>query len=208
MAAGRKTNAKGRSVGKHPFVMLSHFAFDCPAFRSLKPGPRALLMEFVRRHNGVNNGRIGFSQRDMSAAINVADRETVAAYVRQLEEFGFIKAHKRGGFNVKVADRRATEWSLTMFPLGEVAATKEFMHWRPAKIDGTEKPAHRDGKSVPEGANDVRQCSNVSEIPSLKTANQVAIRTEIPSTYTSIAIGSRRLLDGSGASKASAASQG
>jgi len=190
MAAGRRTNAKGRSVGKQGFVMLTHWAFDCPAYRALKPGPRALLFEFVRRHNGANNGRIGFSQRDMSASINVADRETVAGYVRQLEELGFVKAEKRGGFNIKVADRRATEWSLTMFPIGDVSATKDFMSWRPSKIDGTEKPVHRDGKSVPEGANVVRPRSSVSKIPSLKAANDVVSGTEIPSTYTSIAIGS------------------
>jgi hypothetical protein len=38
----------------------------------------------------------------MSAAINVADRETVAGYVRELEARGFIVARRRGGFNVKV----------------------------------------------------------------------------------------------------------
>jgi len=194
MAAGRKTNAKGRSVGKHPFVMLSHFAFDCPAYRTLKPGPRALLWEFIRKYNGANNGRIGFSQRDMSASINVADRETVAGYVRQLEERGFIEARKRGGFNVKVADRRATEWLLSMFALGDVAATKDFMRWRPAEIDGTEKPAPKDGKTVPEGSAEVRRHPNVSDFPSVKTLKQAATGTENPSTYTSIAIG-----DGAGA---------
>lgn len=191
MAAGRKTNAKGRSVGKHPFVMLSHFAFDCTAYRSLKPGPRALLLEFIRRHNGANNGRVGFSQRDMSASINVADREIVAAYVRKLEELGFVKAHKRGGFNVKVADRRATEWSLTMFAIGDAAATKEFMKWRPAKIDGTENPANRDGRAVPTPANDVRPSPSGTEKPSQASSNGVVSGTEKPSTYTSIAIGSR-----------------
>lgn len=190
MAAGRKSNAKGRSTGKQQFVMLTHWAFDCPAYRCLKPSPRALLWEFIRRHNGANNGRIGFSQRDMSAAINVADRETVAGYVRQLEKHGFVQAQKRGGFNVKVADRRATEWSLTMFPLGDVAPTKEFMRWRPATIDGSEKPACGDGKTVPDASINVRQCSNVPDFPSAKTMKQELAGTENPSTSTSIAIGS------------------
>lgn len=128
--------------------MLTHWAFDCPAYRSLKPGPRALLWELIRRHNGANNGRIGFSQRDMSAAINVADRETVAGYVRELEARGFIIAQRRGGFNVKAADRRASEWALAMFPVGEELATKDFMHWRPNEIDGADKPASKGGKTV------------------------------------------------------------
>src|SRR3982751_1271120 len=112
MSRTRKMNAKGRSVGTRPFVMLPQWAFDSPAYRCLRPGPRALLWEMIRRHNGGNNGRIGFSQRDMAAAMNVADRETVAAYVRELEAKGFVKAMRRGGFSVKVSDRRATEWAL------------------------------------------------------------------------------------------------
>lgn len=189
MAAGRKPNAKGRSTGKQSFVMLTHWAFDCAAYRSLKPGPRALLWEFIRRHNGANNGRIAFSQRAMSASIRVTDRETVAGYVRKLTELGFIKAERRGGFSVKVANRRASEWTLTMFPVGEVPATKDFMRWRPSKIDGTEKPTSKDGKPVPEPSNDVRPRSNGSEIPSLRTRIPADPGTENPSTYTSIAIG-------------------
>jgi hypothetical protein len=42
----------------------------------------------------------------MSDAILVADRETVAAYVRELEARGFIHACRRGSSNLKAADRR------------------------------------------------------------------------------------------------------
>ena len=76
----RREYPKPRPAYAKPFVMLPHWTFDCPAYRTLKPGPRALLWELIRKHNGANNGRIGFSQRAMSAAINVADRETVAGY--------------------------------------------------------------------------------------------------------------------------------
>lgn len=206
MAAGRKTNAKGRSTGKQTFVMLTHWAFDCEAYRSLKPGPRALLWEFIRRHNGANNGRIAFSQRDQSASIGVADRETVAGYVRQLMERGFLVVARRGGFSVKAADRRASEWTLTMFPVGDAPATKEFMRWCPSKIRGTEKPTCKDGKSVPEPANDVRPCPTGTENPSLSRPKQALIGTENPSTYTSIAIGSAAEVCAQGSKKPSTAS--
>lgn len=189
MTAGPKVNSKGRNVGRQRFVMLNHWAFDGPSYRSLKPGPRALLWEFIRRYNGGNNGRIGFGQREMSAAINVVDRETVAGYVRELEAKGFIKAQRRGGFNVKVANRRATEWALTMFSIGEELATKDFMRWRPGKNGGTEKPAPKDGKTVPSGLNDVPQRSNVREFPSVKTGLPADSGTENPPTYTSTAMG-------------------
>src|SRR5207302_5713118 len=122
----------------------------CLAYRSLKPGPRALLWEIIRKYNGMNNGRIGFSQRDMALALNIADRETIAGYVRELEAKGLIRAAKRGGFNVKVCDRRATEWAITWEKIGDELPTKEFARWSPGEIGETEKPACRDGKAVPE----------------------------------------------------------
>jgi hypothetical protein len=159
----RRPNAKGRSTGAAPFVMLPNWVFDSQAYRSMRPGPRGLLWEIIRRHNGTNNGRIGFSQRDMSAAIGVGDRETVAGYARELEAKGFIVARRRGGFNMKVADRRASEWALTMFPIGEELATKDFMRWRPGEIGGTEEPARKGGKAVAVNTDSVRACSNVRE---------------------------------------------
>jgi len=169
--------------------MLHHWAFDSAAFRSLKPGPRALLWELIRRYNGGNNGRIGFSQRAMSSAINIADRETVAGYVRDLEARGFIKAQWRGEFNVKASDRRASEWALTMFPIGDQLATKDFMRWRPEKNDGTEKPAREGGKPVLEGPGGTLSSSNGQEFPSALNHSPAHTGTENPPTYTSLAIG-------------------
>ena len=151
-----------------------------------------MLWELIRRHNGGNNGRIGFSQRAMSDAINVADRETVAGYVRELEGRGFIIAQRRGGFNVKAAERRASEWALTMFPIGEELATKDFMRWRPEKIDGADKAASKGGKAVQAGTGGVRPHSNVRDFPSVPPRPPVDPGAEKPSTYTSVAIGSVR----------------
>lgn len=189
MPGGRKPNRKGRSTGAEPFVMLPHWAFDCDAYRGLKPGPRAVLWELLRRYNGANNGRIVFSQRQMTEAINVADRETVAGYVRELEAKGFIVAVRRGGFNVKAADQRATEWALTWHKLGDAPPTKDFMRWRPGENGGTEKPAMRDGKAAPMGTIKARSCSNVRVFPSAQPADEGPTGTEKPPTYTSLAIG-------------------
>lgn len=184
MAARRKLNAKGRNVGTQPFVMLRHWTFDCEAYRRLKTGPRALLWEFIRRHNGANNGYLAFSQRDMSNAINVADRQTVAGYVRILEEYGFITASRRGAFSVKVSDRRATEWTLTMFPVGEDKATKEFTRWTATENRGTEKPAAKGGKTVPDADEQVRRRPRGKENPSRQLGETRDCGTEKPSTYT------------------------
>lgn len=166
MAGRRKTNAKGRSTGTAPFVMLPNWVFDSRAFRSLKPGPRSLLWELVRRHDGTNNGRIVFSQRRMAEALNIADRQTIAEYVRELAAKGFIIATRPGGFSVKVSERRATEWALTWVKIGDELPTKEFARWRPDQIGGKENPTFKDGKADPRTVETVALHSNVREFPS------------------------------------------
>jgi hypothetical protein len=178
MSRKRKLSAKGRSTGTKPFVMLHNWIFDCPAYRSLKPGPRAVLWELTRRYNGSNNGRIACGAREMARALNVTDRQTIATYERELEAKGFIKAMRRGGFSVKVSDRRVTEWALTWEKVGDELPTKEFASWRPTEIDGTENPPTKGGKSFPAQESNVRQCSNVREFPSHKVRRAVGRRAE------------------------------
>jgi len=176
MPRKRKLGAKGRSTGTKPFVMLHNWIFDCPAYRSLKPGPRAVLWELIRRYNGSNNGRIAYGARDMARAVDVADRQTIASYERELEAKGFIKAVRRGGFSVKVSDRRVTEWALTWEKLGDELPTKEFACWRPSEISGPGNPSMKGGKSVPACTDDVRNCSNVQEFPSGRVRRTAAAR--------------------------------
>ena len=184
-----KLNLKGRSVNEQ-FVKLPFWMLACPAYRSLKPGPRALLVEFHGRFNGRNNGRIIFSQREMAREINVSDRQTIAKYVRELEAAGFILAMQRGGFNRKSpTESRATEWALTMFAIGDKPADKTFMSWRPEKNNGTEKPTGREGKSSREVDKAVPACFKGQENPAVKGLNGTNSRAEFPSTYTSITIG-------------------
>lgn len=178
MSRRRSLSAKGRSTGTKPFVMLQNWAFDCPAYRSLKPGPRAVLWELIRRYNGTNNGRIACSARDMARAINVSDRQTVAEYERELQAKGFLKITRPGGFNVKVSDRRATEWALTWEKIGDELPTKDFMKWRPTEIRGTENPPIKGGESVLGAVVEVRERSNVREFPSHKVRRAVGAGTD------------------------------
>ena len=125
-------------------MMLKHWIFDCPAYRSLKPGPRAVLWELIRRYNGTNNGRIAYGARDMARAVQVADRQTIASYERELESKGFIRAVRRGGFSVKVSDRRVTEWALTWGEDRRRASDE-----RVRALAGERN--RRDGKTISEG---------------------------------------------------------
>ena len=123
-----RTNAKGRRRAAPPFIMLQWWIFDCPAYRTMKPGPRSLLWELVRRYNGSNNGSIGLGQREAASALGIKRADTVAGYFAELEQRGFIAATRRGGFNMKdPSARRATEWRLTWLESPGLRPTKEFM---------------------------------------------------------------------------------
>lgn len=129
---GRGVNAKGRSKRSSPFVKLPHYVLKSDAYRSLKPGPVALLVQIVLRYNGSNNGQIALGRREACEAINISDKDTASKYFRELDEKGFIKATKQGAFNMKdPSARRATEWAITWERLNEKPPTKEFMKWRP-----------------------------------------------------------------------------
>lgn len=121
----RKSFKKGSSS---TFIQIEHWLYDCPAWQSLKPGPRALYLELKRKFNGYNNGAVFLSQRDAGDALNVG-RDTIATYYSELVLKGFIIqtiGHCLGPYGIG----QATKWALTEHPLNEAPATKEFMRWR------------------------------------------------------------------------------
>lgn len=139
-------NRKRRAANGPPFLQLHNYVFDTPAFRALKPGPRALLLELIRRHDGQNNGRIGLGLREAVEALAMTDHASVTGYFRKLEAHGFIRKRKASGFNMKdPAARTATEWELTMHPVGNVAALKTFLNWSPADLRSGKPPLVREG---------------------------------------------------------------
>lgn len=122
-----KTLRNGRNSGSTAFLMLDYYIFDCPAYRTMKPGPRALLNELIRRHNGTNNGRIGFGVRAAAEALCVS-KDTASAYFETLGERGFIALARPGGFNMKEPQsRRATEWRLTWIKTDCTTAKRDFL---------------------------------------------------------------------------------
>lgn len=127
---------KGRRAQGPPFIQLFRWMYDSPAFRSLRPGPRAVILALLRRYNGGNNGSIALSVRDAAFECGVRDKDTVRGYFGELERKGFIRATRRGAFHLKDPTRnRATEWRLTWLDAPGINATKEFMQWSPEGDD-------------------------------------------------------------------------
>lgn len=125
-----RIDKKGRRKRGDPFIMVRWQLYDSPAFLSMKPGPRALLLALVRRYDGRNNGAIALGVRDAAAELGLSDKDTVHRYFRELEHKGFIRIARPSSFNMKDASaRRATEWRLTWLDAPTMKATNDFIKW-------------------------------------------------------------------------------
>ena len=100
------------------------------AWRSLTPQQRVVYLELENRHNGSNNGFIGFSVREAKETCNIS-KDTAAACLKVLIERGFTRCTQQGAFTYKM--RHARLWELTAWPVGKKPATKDFMRWQPCE---------------------------------------------------------------------------
>ncbi len=175
----RKTFKRGRSV---PFIQIEHWVYDCAAWQSLKPGPRALYLELKRKFNGGNNGEIFLSHRDAAMALNVG-RDTVGIYYKELETKGFIIlnfGHCLGPAGLG----QASKWALTEYPLNGSPATKDFMVWK--KQNPRRKIQHSlAGKSDTPCRKSQLSETQMSENPATLGQNTPETVSENPAIYTS-----------------------
>ena len=143
----KRHNSKGRST-TDPFVRLPHWMLKCPAWRSLSPVARCVLIELLVIYNGRNNGYLAFSARDAAERVGCS-KGTANRGLAELREKGFIDVSIVGAFYRKT--RHATEYRLSLFECDRTGsmATKEFMRWSNPKPIFTVRPQ---GQSVsPEG---------------------------------------------------------
>ena len=149
----RKAYGEHRGKGKATkHVQLPEWVQASEAWKTLKPGPRALYIELKRRFNGRNNGHIILSHRSAAAALNV-NRNTVGSYFSALVERGFIR-ETRGHCLGPSGVGEAAHWALEELPLCEgQAPPKSFMRWRqgdrekqnPRTKNRTPRPEKQDG---------------------------------------------------------------
>ena len=63
MAKVKRHNAKGRTEGAPRFLQIPYWVLESPAAIALSPSAFKVLVYLLKRHNGVNNGKIGFGAR-------------------------------------------------------------------------------------------------------------------------------------------------
>lgn len=118
------------------FVNLPHWVMKTEAYRSMKPGPRALLFEIIMRFNGSNNGSIGLGHREAMHALDVVSPNAVAGYFKELLTRGFIRQCKSSGFNIKdTTQRTSSEYALAWLPVGNGRANPSFKDWKPETLN-------------------------------------------------------------------------
>lgn len=129
MARGKGYKGRKRG-GSGPFVQLHAWFMNCPAWATMKPGPRALYVELKRRFNGSNNGKLTLSHRDAADALNM-HRNTVGLYFTELVERGFIR-EVRGHCLGPSGIGETSVWALEEEPTDDMRTPpKSFMRWQP-----------------------------------------------------------------------------
>jgi hypothetical protein len=84
-----KIDRTGRSNKKPRYVMLPHYVMDTFAWQRLSVTARSAWLEFVRVHNGFNNGQIAMSERELGERLRVS-HDTARRAINELLTFAFI----------------------------------------------------------------------------------------------------------------------
>ena len=115
-----------------PFVAVPKYMARSIAWRSLSGEAIAAYIELACRYDGMNNGKLHLSAREL-AVFRSTSHTTTARAIRELIDKGFIEIVRASGFNVKNRQRQAAEYRLTAFhcDVTRKLASKAFMKWRP-----------------------------------------------------------------------------
>lgn len=123
-----KPRRKAKAGDAH--VRLYGWEMETPAFQTLDPDGRALLVEFRALYDGRRN-RVHFSVREMMRRLGIGQRRAERARDALIER-GWVVVTQAGAFHVKA--KIATEYAITNEPLTNVdgaVAPKTYMRWQP-----------------------------------------------------------------------------
>ena len=161
-----------------PHVRLYRHELESPAYCSLGPDARALLIEMRALYTGRDN-RVFLSLREAMKRLNVGRYRAEKARDDLLDR-GFIRLLEAATFTRKT--RHAPVYLLTNEPTREgVAASKDYMRWRPAKkntvsmsstdgVDEQHREKPKQAKKPPLGVDE--QHRQGQKRPSLGAADQ------------------------------------
>jgi hypothetical protein len=91
----KRPNKTGRDDKTARFIYFEHWIWKHPAFQALHPRHQVLIFAFEQRHDGHNNGDIGFSVREVADCIK-SGKDLASRTLRELEEAGWIACNGVG----------------------------------------------------------------------------------------------------------------
>lgn len=140
-----KVNAKGRNENTTKrFAGIPHEILMSPAYRSLDPMARALLLEVVMMENGHNNGSIWLSVRDAIDRLGITDPRPALRSFEMLQVVGLIVMTKEAHFSIKAAETsRARCWRLTWRPFDGKPPSNEWRDYQPPAETSESKRADK-----------------------------------------------------------------
>jgi hypothetical protein len=118
------------------FIKFQHEILDTDAWIFVsRSGAVSVLLEIWRRHNGRNNGRIAYSQREAMRKFRCSPKRVVRWFC-DLQEAGFLVVVQRGSFSQKTGapGDRATTWRLTMEPCEGAPATRDYLNFTAREV--------------------------------------------------------------------------
>jgi hypothetical protein len=121
---GRKKRSK-RAAPKEPYVLVPAGLLTHQEWVQLDPAARVIFIDVCTRHNGRNNGAIGYGCAAGAKAANVSP-STANRRLNQLRKSGLLKLRKGGIFNIKDCEKQSREWEITIFA---VAGRSPSINW-------------------------------------------------------------------------------
>jgi hypothetical protein len=104
-----------RRLKRHPpgeqFLMIP---FDL--LQGRPPNHQAILVDLARRHNGGNNGTIGYGCREAAQAAHVSPN-TAGRILDELQKDGVIRITREAAFNMKTGSA-TREWEIQFLKKG------------------------------------------------------------------------------------------
>lgn len=138
--------AKHAKQFKGRFIMVEHLMMDSPAFQDLSGEAVKVLLFLCKKHNGENNGAIGFTVREAAKVTGTKNNNTGGKRLQELADHGFIVSTFKGAYNIK--DRKASLWRITFLPApGGQPPTRDYARWAPAEKQNTVSPSDTDGNT-------------------------------------------------------------
>lgn len=134
--AKRRARATGRSSSVYvpisPHVRLYAWEMESPAYRTLDPVARVLLIELRALYRPAAGAEVFLSVREAMQRVGVTQRPVQNAFKALLER-GWIEEAKAGSFDQKTGTGRARSFLLTNIgPAGDdVDAKRTYMRWKP-----------------------------------------------------------------------------